>query len=110
MTSEELRSKGFKTNNQLRDQRAAYKWVKQYIEGFGGDPGNITVIGESAGAGMPPLVFPFPFPFLLPHRSPLGNSQKLTVSGCFEQPLQHYNSTRREKSSTASSQPEGRVF
>ncbi|KIW10037.1 hypothetical protein PV08_11813 [Exophiala spinifera] len=55
MTSEELRSKGFKTNNQLRDQRAAYIWVKQYIEGFGGDPDNITVIGESAGAAATTL-------------------------------------------------------
>lgn len=58
MTSEELRSKGFKTNNQLRDQRAAYRWIKQHIEGFGGDADNITVIGESAGAGM--FLLPLP--------------------------------------------------
>ncbi|KAK6385818.1 uncharacterized protein PV06_07234 [Exophiala oligosperma] len=55
MTSEELRSKGFKTNNQLRDQRAAYRWIKQHIEGFGGDADNITVIGESAGAAATTL-------------------------------------------------------
>jgi len=54
LTSEELRSQGYKTNNQLRDQKTAYKWVKEYISGFGGDPDNITVIGESAGAGMLP--------------------------------------------------------
>ncbi|KAI1612776.1 esterase/lipase [Exophiala viscosa] len=50
LTSEELRSQGYKTNNQLRDQKTAYKWVKEYISGFGGDPDKITVIGESAGA------------------------------------------------------------
>jgi carboxylesterase type B len=50
LTSEELRAKGYKPNNCLIDQRTAFKWVKQHIAGFGGDPDNITVIGESAGA------------------------------------------------------------
>ncbi|KAK5192072.1 hypothetical protein LTR47_003529 [Exophiala xenobiotica] len=50
LTSEELRSKGYKTNNQLRDQRNAFEWVKKYISGFGGDPDNVTAIAESAGA------------------------------------------------------------
>lgn len=53
LTSEELRAKGYKPNNSLLDQRAAFRWVKQHIAGFGGDPDNITVIGESAGAGKP---------------------------------------------------------
>jgi hypothetical protein len=51
LTSEELRQRGYKANNSLIDQRAAFRWVKQHIAGFGGDPENITVIGESAGAG-----------------------------------------------------------
>ncbi|KIX03914.1 uncharacterized protein Z518_07467 [Rhinocladiella mackenziei CBS 650.93] len=50
LTSDELRQHGYKSNNVLRDQRNAFKWVKQYISGFGGDPENITVIGESTGA------------------------------------------------------------
>jgi carboxylesterase type B len=51
LTSPELRSAGYKPNNGLRDQRVALSWIKQYIKGFGGDPENVTVAGESAGGG-----------------------------------------------------------
>lgn len=36
----------------LHDSITAVEWTKQYISKFGGDPERITVIGESAGAGI----------------------------------------------------------
>ncbi|OCL05108.1 alpha/beta-hydrolase [Glonium stellatum] len=37
-------------NLALKDQRLAIEWVQKHIEGFGGDTGNVTLAGESAGA------------------------------------------------------------
>src|SRR5579872_499570 len=51
------------------DQIAALKWVKKNIGGFGGDAGNVTVFGESAGGGSVMMLLTSPMAKGLFHKA-----------------------------------------
>ena len=44
----------------IKDQVAALDWVKENISAFGGDPDNVTIFGESAGAASVMLLMVLP--------------------------------------------------
>ncbi len=69
----------FDTNLGLRDVLAALTWVQHNIAAFGGDPGNVTLFGESAGGGCVTTLLTSPAASGLFHRAIAESSPATSV-------------------------------
>lgn len=60
---------GAPANRGLLDQVAALEWVRDNIEGFGGNPDRVTIFGQSAGGGSVAALLAMPAAGGLFHRA-----------------------------------------
>jgi para-nitrobenzyl esterase len=67
-------------NYGLLDQVAALRWVRENAAAFGGDPGNVTVFGQSAGAHDIGLLMVSPLARGLFHRA-IAQSGTVVIGG-----------------------------
>src|SRR3984893_7200271 len=67
------------SNAGLLDLVAALCWVRDNIEGFGGDPGNVTIFGESGGGGKVSVLLTMPAARGLFHRAIIQSGAAIRV-------------------------------
>ncbi|GAA5041709.1 carboxylesterase/lipase family protein [Nocardia callitridis] len=71
----------FVPNLGLHDQIAALEWVRDNIAAFGGDPGNVTLFGESSGGGCVTALLTSPYAAGLFHKAIAQSPPATTVFG-----------------------------
>jgi para-nitrobenzyl esterase len=67
-------------NAGVLDLVAALEWVRDNIAAFGGDPGNVTIFGESGGGGKVSVLLAMPAARGLFHRAVIQSGATLRVS------------------------------
>jgi para-nitrobenzyl esterase len=67
-------------NAGVLDLVAALGWVRDNIEHFGGDPGNVTIFGESGGGGKVSVLLAMPAARGLFHRAIIQSGAAIRVS------------------------------
>src|ERR1043166_1844712 len=67
-------------NAGVLDLVAALEWVRDNIERFGGDPGNVTIFGESGGGGKVSVLLAMPKARGLFHRAVIQSGASVPVS------------------------------
>ena len=78
---------GSSGNYGILDHVATLEWVRDNIEAFGGDPGNVTIFGQSAGSWSVCVLQASPLASGLFHKA-IGHS-----GGCFGEPRLHLSTT-----------------
>src|SRR4051794_92704 len=72
---------GHSGNAGMLDLTAALEWVRDNIEAFGGDPGNVTIFGESGGGGKVSVLLAMPAARGLFHRAVIQSGAAVRVRG-----------------------------
>jgi para-nitrobenzyl esterase len=67
-------------NAGVLDLVAALRWVRDNVERFGGDPGNVTIFGESGGGGKVSVLLAMPAARGLFHRAIIQSGAAIRVS------------------------------
>jgi para-nitrobenzyl esterase len=67
-------------NAGVLDLIAALRWVRENIDRFGGDPGNVTIFGESGGGGKVSVLLAMPAAHGLFHRAIIQSGAAIRVS------------------------------